>query len=516
MRPREAADLVALAALAAIAFLMRVIPNVRGGGLWGVIGYDDGVYFASAVAMAEGVLPYRDFLLVHPPGEPVVLLPFAFLGGWIGDDAAFSVARLATMATGAVSCVLAALICGRSSRLAGFAAALVYATWRAATLGDRTTDLHAPQTVLLFSALLVLGQPGRVRPRRALLVGILIGLATSVQLWQGLTALVLLWWIAVRAPRAGRPLTDGWRSAAAYMAGATGAFAVVCAPFLFAAPWNAVRYTVFDQVGRPNTGIGLPERIAAIVASPAPDQLPAALRLLAPAPWMVAAAALLGAAIVIVTGYRYPRARLWAVLACVQALLILITPSFFGDYATFLAPAASLVIGTGLAAIVSPLLRRRPRIPVGRSLVRVLAISTAVFVLLGQVAYALTSRAGDRVATAALAATVEGARCVSSDSPSLLILTGALRRGLRSGCPVVVDPTGVRYDTDRGRLRTGTSGMRDAPGYQAAMQAWYGSSDAAMFRRSRAGFTDETWAVIAAELPVERTVDDVLVRLPQP
>ena len=58
--------------------------------------------------MAEGVLPYRDFLLVHPPGEPIVLLPFALLGGWIGDDAAFTVARLAAMAAGAVSCVLAA------------------------------------------------------------------------------------------------------------------------------------------------------------------------------------------------------------------------------------------------------------------------------------------------------------------------------------------------------------------------------------------------------------------------
>ena len=203
-------------------------------------------------------------------------------------------------------------------------------------------------------------------------------------------------------------------------------------------------------------------------------------------------------------------------LASVQTLLILVTPSFFGDYATFPAPAASLVIGTGLAAIVSPFLRRCARIPVGRSLVQVVAISTAVFVLLGQVAFALTARSGDRVPKAALAETVEGARCVSSDSPSLLILTGALRRSVRSGCPVVVDPTGVRYDSDRGRLGPGTSGMRQAPGYQAAMQAWYGSSDAAMFGRSRAGFTDQTWDRIVAALPVERTVGDVLVRLPKP
>ena len=145
MRPRARADLLALGVLVAIAFLIRLIPHVRSGGLWGVIGYDDGVYFASAVAMTEGVLPYRDFLLVHPPGEPVVLLPFAVLGAWMGDGTALTIARIATMVAGAVSCVLAALVCGRSSRLAGLLAGLVYATWRAAAVGDRSTDLHAPQ-----------------------------------------------------------------------------------------------------------------------------------------------------------------------------------------------------------------------------------------------------------------------------------------------------------------------------------------------------------------------------------
>ena len=513
MRPLAPADLLALAALGATAFLIRFIPHVRGGGLWGAIGYDDGVYFAAAIAMTEGVLPYRDFLLVHPPGEPLVLLPFALLGGWVGDGTAFTLARVATMAAGAISCVLAALICGRSSRLAGIFAGLVYATWRAASLGDQTTDLHAPQAVLLLAALLVLGQSGRVRPRRALLVGILIGLATSVQLWQGLSAVVLLWWIAVRAPRAGRRLVDGWRSVGAYVAGAAGAFAILCAPFVVAAPWNAVRHTLVDQLGRPNMGIGLSERMYYIVAAPTVNQLPAAVRFLAPAPWMVASAASLGAALVIVTAYRYPRARPWAVLAGIQTLFILVTPSFFGDYATFPAPAASLVIGTGLAAIAAPLVRRSGSISVGRRSVHGLATAVAVFAILGQATFSLASRVGDRVATADLAATVRGARCVSSDSPTLLILTGALRRGLRSGCPVVVDPTGVRYDTDRGHLGPGAPGMRRAPGYQAAMQAWYGSSDAALFMRSRAGFTAETWRLIVASLPVERRVGGVLVRL---
>ena len=47
------------------------------------------------------------------------------------------------------------------------------------------------------------------------------------------------------------------------------------------------------------------------------------------------------------------------------------------------------------------------------------------------------------------------------------------------------------------------------------MQDWYGSSDAAMFSRSRAGFTAETWQLIEDRLGVERKVGRVLVRLPE-
>ncbi len=35
-------------------------------------GYDDGVYLGAAIRFVNGVLPYRDFALLHPPG--IVLL----------------------------------------------------------------------------------------------------------------------------------------------------------------------------------------------------------------------------------------------------------------------------------------------------------------------------------------------------------------------------------------------------------------------------------------------------------
>ena len=39
-------------------------PNV----LHGVLTYDDGVYFGSAIYLTHGIVPYRDYVFVAPPG----------------------------------------------------------------------------------------------------------------------------------------------------------------------------------------------------------------------------------------------------------------------------------------------------------------------------------------------------------------------------------------------------------------------------------------------------------------
>ena len=58
-----------------LALASRLLPVVRGGGLSSVLGYDDAVHHAAAVGLAHGRLPYRDFLLLHPPGVLVALAP---------------------------------------------------------------------------------------------------------------------------------------------------------------------------------------------------------------------------------------------------------------------------------------------------------------------------------------------------------------------------------------------------------------------------------------------------------
>ena len=478
-----------------------------GGGLTGLLGYDDGVYFGSAIALTQGVLPYHDFLLLHPPGEPVALLPFALLGGLVGDDVAFALARLATTGVGAVSAVLAALVAGRHLRLAGVAAGLLYATWSAASNGERSTDLHAVQAALLLVGLLVLVGPGRIGTGRAVLAGLPLGLATSVQLWQGLAVVVLLVWVAVRAPSAGRSLRARLGPPLAFGLSAVAAFAAVCLPFFVVAPWDMTRDVLVDQVSRPGSGALSIERLRALEGLPRSSQLPPALRSVVPDA-VIALVALVALALLVVTARRCPWTRPWAVLAVACTVVVMVTPSFFNDYVAFVAPAATLVLGAGVGWVGAGLLRA------GHG--RLLMVAGAVLLLvIGGVS--VVRREGQPLDIAALRADVAGARCVNADHPALLVLTGALRANLGHRCAVVLDPTGIRHDVDRASLPGGRPArtLRDAAGYQAAMVALYGASDVGLFTTD-GGFTTATRAAVERSCPYAHDEGIVTVRRATP
>ncbi len=79
---RPAAE--ALIAITALGFALRVIALTGAGGPSGAAtGYDDGVYFSASALLLRGVLPYRDFVFVHPPG----ILHFLSLVSWLPDPA---------------------------------------------------------------------------------------------------------------------------------------------------------------------------------------------------------------------------------------------------------------------------------------------------------------------------------------------------------------------------------------------------------------------------------------------
>lgn len=168
------ADRAWVLGVAALAFAVRLESVLRGGGLFGRIGYDGSVYYASAAALAHGFLPYADFLMLHPPGITLLLLPFAALGRLVGDADAYALARLAWYGLGAVSAALVFVLVRPRGRWPAVAAAAFYAVFVPAVVSEHTTSLDAVGSVCLLGsvALLTLGRDGRGRSGGVVAVGL--------------------------------------------------------------------------------------------------------------------------------------------------------------------------------------------------------------------------------------------------------------------------------------------------------------------------------------------------------
>ena len=110
--------------MAVTAFVVRLAMVLRGGGLGGLMSYDDGVYYSAAGSLWWGQLPYRDFVMVHPPGILLSLAPFAGLGRLTHDALGFQVARVAWMLVGSLNAALVVVAARRSGLVAATVAGL--------------------------------------------------------------------------------------------------------------------------------------------------------------------------------------------------------------------------------------------------------------------------------------------------------------------------------------------------------------------------------------------------------
>ena len=223
---------------------------------------------------------------------------------------------------------------------------------------------------------------------------------------------------------------------------------------------------------------------------------------------VVVALAILGVLAVVIVARRVPAARMWCALVTIEAGYLLVAPNFFTHYSAWLAPAAAIVLGTAASLAIHAVERSRPLVTLAR--VGAVAVVAAM-------ALAVPRQQGTVIERTALEVDIRNARCVSADDPELLIETSALKRDLRDGCQLIVDPTGTSYETDRGRLAAGPVGKArlGAPGYQFAMEEWYDDSNAALFARATAdGLDPATREEIADELPVVVDQGNVTVLLP--
>ena len=460
--------------VAALAFGVRLLTVLRGGGLFGQIGYDGSVYYASASALTHGTLPYRDFLLLHPPGIILALLPFAALGRLVGDPYGYALARLAWFGLGAVSALLVFVVVRSRGLGPAVAAGTFYAIFVPAVVSEHTTSLEAVGSVCLLAsvALLTVGRsrwPASVVPLLA--AGALLGLATGTKIWGVAVVLALVSWSVWRV---------GVRRAGLVLAGAVGGTVVVCVPFFVAAPGPMWRMVVLDQLGRRREPASLVSRFVD-VAGLSELRGPVSTRALA-------ALALVLLLVALVLAARDPLGRLAALLLVVTGAVLLATPPWSVAYTGLAAPAVALLVGSAAARVRG--LRGR---------LRTVVTAAVVTGLLGYGAACLPGLTfGSHFPSRSLEPVfARSPGCVTTDDPIALIETRALQRNFALGCPVVLDASGYSYDLRPGAERRV---VRPKNGqWQRFVRGYLGSGEVAVVVRFRStpGLSRRTKGVIS-------------------
>jgi alpha-1,2-mannosyltransferase len=408
--------------IAAIAFLFRLVPTLRGGGLFGLGNYDDGVYYAAGTGIAHGLLPYRDFLLLHPPGVPLLLTPFALVAQVTSDSYGFAAARVAWMLLGALNAVLIWRILRPIGVFAALFGALSYAVFYPAVYADHTTLLESPATTARLVAILLLEPLSNASylPRAgAFAAGAALGLTVAMKIWGVVTVVIVLSWLLI---------IRRFRAAVQVVIGCAAMAGLMCLPFFAAAPTAMWHQLVRDQIVRhANRGVTLLGRLDEIVGLGIVDRPHASITLIAVIALLCCAA----------LGWTCRKARLPVLLLLGQGAFLLVTPTRFPHYAGYTAAPIALTVGAAIGRLIALLSARPARIAV------VIAVAAALLVYAsGWSDIHFGRRFPDRFKP--LAASAPG--CVTTDDATALVETNTLSRNLSRGCRFIADLGGHSHD----------------------------------------------------------------------
>lgn len=240
---------IVIAAVTLLALGLRLFYLTRPGYLLGVTEYDDGSYFGSAVRLVHGMLPYRDFVFVQPPGITLLMTPVALLARVIGTDWGLAVARIATMLAGAAGVALAGLLVRHRGVLAALIACGVVAIYPDSVASAHTL-LVEPWLVLfcLAGAVAVFDGDQITGSRRRLIWGgAAFGFAGVVEAWAIIPVLIVLA-LGLRWPR----------RMAAFLGGVAAGFVIPVLPFAALAPRMFYKSVIVAQVGGRVNAVRMP------------------------------------------------------------------------------------------------------------------------------------------------------------------------------------------------------------------------------------------------------------------
>jgi Glycosyltransferase family 87 len=453
-----------------VGLALRLYQLSRPGYLLGITEYDDGTDFGSAVRLVHGALPYRDFIMVQPPGITLLMAPVALATKTLGTVSGMAAARVLTALASAAAVPLGGLLTRHRGLVAVTVTCGILAVYPDSLLAARTVLLE-PWLVLgcLLGALAVFDGDRLAGGRRLLWGGLAFGFAGAVKVWAILPVLVII------ALTARRP-----RDAARFAAGVAVGFLAAVLPFALLAPGTFYRGVILAQLVRADLArVPLGFRLQHMLGLTHAPQLPT--------PALVAIAA---AVIVIIAGLSVLAVRLthqappalekFATATFALVAVAFLWPSdFYNHYSAFLAPFLALAIALplsrvlGAPAVAGARARRMVLLRRGAALLAVLTLTAFA---------ALQAAAESHLAAAIPASEISAAErvippgaCVLSDQMSYTIAIDRFASNA-PGCSTMVDGVGSDYALSGGR-----NGLTGAGNVPAVEQLWMSAFRAAQY-----------------------------------
>jgi hypothetical protein len=438
-RPVAVAIGVALVAIGLCAWQLT-LPNV----LEGVTEYDDGVYLGAAIRFVAGVLPYRNYVFVQPPGIIVLMSPLALLGRLIGSRDALIAVRVMTALVTGLNVGLAAWLVRRRGRFAMAIAGGALAVFPLAVNADHTLMLEPYLVLFILIGSVLAFDRDEPSIRRLVCAGLCFGIAGAVKLWAVFPFCALL---VCFLPR--------WRARIMpLLGGCVLGFGLLCLPFVIGAPHAFIHEVLVDQLSRTSTAQNNWPIVWRLVAITGLDGIPSLSASAAPAFELLGALGLLVVVAYVLDRRMLRRIDTYILLAALASVIgILASPEFYRHYTYFSAPllAALLAVAvsgtrTAIGRITAYYRITRPLEP----LIRVLFLSCAVVALVLLVAEdtsygrtVLPSGANGAIDPgAAIDTVIPKGSCVIFDEAILAIEANRFSSSSPS-CPQIVDPYGM-------------------------------------------------------------------------
>jgi hypothetical protein len=392
---------------------------------------DDGVYFGEGVMLSHGFVPYRSYVDVQPPGIAILMAPFGFIGRLAGDRVAFELARLFVVAVGVANIGLLGRLVRLRSWIGVFTALTVLAFYLDTIIASHTILLE-PFLVFgtLLGLLIVFGdtESATFQSSRWLMAGIVLGLTTSVKIWEVLPVIVLLVFASLR----------GRRCLASYVAGVVGGVVLVCGPFALMAPGNFFHEVIVVQATRSHLHqVAERSRLLNLLGSSEYGHLPLRAIIWAPVILCVVVAAVY--LLIHFARRGYADGGLTNLDTCAIACVVVVAISFFATaeydphYGGFIAPFVALALSTIVIRLTPT---AHPSIKV------VIAIAMLAYFAASDRSFIESKSSNFPVPVATIDRTFSPSTCIISQTYAPLILADRYNI-FATGCPHVLDLYGT-------------------------------------------------------------------------